>query len=70
MTHVVTPSYCALWANRMTSGVFGDTCRLAATVSLLPFAALQKPSQLKQDLAQRATQDSVCRKNLFAEWID
>ena len=57
MTHVAIPSYCALWANLMTSGVF---LTHAFTVSLSPFLALQKPDQLEQNFAERATQDAVC----------
>ena len=57
MTHVPIPSYCALWANLMTSGVF---LTHAFTVSLSPFLALQKPDQLEQNFAERATQDAVC----------
>ncbi len=63
MTHVVTPSYCALWANRMTSGVVCDMCRRASVVSLMHLVclALQKSSQLKQDLIQRVSQDCMSK---------
>lgn len=49
MTHVVIPSYCALWANRMTSGVFRDmvqTCFHCVTHALcLPCLAHAQSAQ-------------------------